>query len=149
MAALAPLWHSPKPDPEATPLLFPDGTYSFVSMIDRLEGDLMSDELELAAAVATVRDELIQAAASAGDQEIRFEVGDVTMEFSVEMRKDAQAKFGFTAWVVTAGAGGGVARSDIHKVTLSLHPHLPDGKPVEVSKSGQAGRSRFGHRPGQ
>jgi hypothetical protein len=107
----------------------------------------MSGELELAAAVATVRDELLKAATSAVGQDIRFEVGDVTMEFSVEMRRDAQAKFGFTAWVVTAGAGGGVARSDVHKVTLSLHPHLRDGQPVEVSEADRVGTSRFGHRP--
>jgi hypothetical protein len=109
----------------------------------------MADELELAAAVATVRDELLRAAKSAADQEVRFEVGDVTMEFSVEMRKDAHAKFGFTAWVVTAGAEGGVARSDVHKVTLSLHPHLADGKPVEVSESGPTSSSRLGQRPNQ
>jgi hypothetical protein len=107
----------------------------------------MADELELAAAVATVRDELLKAAKSAVDQEIRFEVGDVSMEFSVEMRKDARAKFGFTAWVVTAGVEGGGARSNIHKVALALHPHLPDGKPVEVSESGRVGSSNFGHRP--
>lgn len=109
----------------------------------------MADELELAAAVATVRDELLKAARSAVNQEIRFEVGDVSMEFSVEMRKDAKAKFGFTAWVVTASAGGGVARSDVHKVALSLHPHLANGKPVEVSESGRVGSSKFGHRPDQ
>lgn len=107
----------------------------------------MADELKLAAAVATVRDELLEAARSAAGQEIHFEVDDVAMEFSVEMRKDAKAKFGFTAWVVTAGAGGGVARSDVHKVTLSLRPHLADGKPVEVSKSGRGGTSSFGQRP--
>ena len=107
----------------------------------------MAGELELAAAVATVRDELLSAASSAADQDIRFEVGDVTMEFSVEMRKDVRGKFGFTAWVVTAGAEGGVARSDVHKVTLSLRPHASDGKPVEVSQSGRVGSSGLGHRP--
>jgi hypothetical protein len=107
----------------------------------------MADELKLAAAVATVRDELLEAARSAADQEIRFEVGDVTMEFSVEMRKDAKAKFGFTAWVVTAEAGGGIGRSDVNKVTLCLRPHLTDGKPVEVSEPGRGGTGSFGHRP--
>jgi len=107
----------------------------------------MADELKLAAAVAAVRDELLQAASSGADQEIRFEVGDVTMEFSVEMRKDTKAKFGFTAWVITAGAGGGLARSDVHKVTLALRPHLEDGKPVDVSQSGRGGTTGFGHRP--
>lgn len=107
----------------------------------------MADELNLAAAVETVRDELLEAARSGADQDIRFEVSDVAMEFSVEMRKDAKAKFGFTAWVVTAGAEGGMARSDVHKVTLSLRPHLKDGKPVEVSNPDRGGTSGFGHRP--
>jgi NTP-dependent ternary system trypsin peptidase co-occuring protein len=114
-----------------------------------LEGDFVADELKLADAVATVRDELLEAASSAAGQEIRFEVRDVTMEFSVEMRKDAKAKLGFTAWVVTAGAGGGVARSDVHRVALSLRPHLAGDEPVEVSNSGRGGTSSFGHRPNQ
>ena len=107
----------------------------------------MSGELELATAVAAVRDELLQAAAAAQDENLRFEVGEVSMEFSVEIRKDANAKVGFTAWVVTAGAGGGVGRSDIHKVALSLRPHFADGRQVEVSDEGRAGTSRFGRRP--
>jgi hypothetical protein len=110
-------------------------------------GGAMADELKLAAAVKAVRDELLEAASSGQDQEIRLEVSDVTMEFSVEMRKDANAKFGFTAWVVTAGAGGGMARSDVQKVTLSLRPHLADGTPVDVSGSGRGDASKFGHRP--
>jgi len=107
----------------------------------------MPDELGLAAAVASVRDELLKAASAAADQDIRFDVGDITMEFSVEMRKDAKAKFGFTAWVVTAGVEGGLGRSDVHKVTVALRPHLKNGEPVEVSHPGQAGAGKFGHRP--
>jgi hypothetical protein len=63
------------------------------------------------------------------------------------LRKDVKAKFGFQAWVVTAGAEGGVGRSDVHKVTISLHPHLEGDKPVEVSETGRVASSRFGHRP--
>jgi hypothetical protein len=122
--------------------------YDLDIMIDRLAGALMPDELELATAVASVRDELLKAASAAADQDIRFAVGDITMEFSVEMRKDAKAKFGFTAWVVTAGAEGGLGRSDVHKVTVTLRPHMKDGKPVEVSDPSQAGTSKFGRRPG-
>jgi hypothetical protein len=107
----------------------------------------VSDELELATAVAAVRDELLRAADAAQDEDLLFEVGEVSMEFSVEIRKDANAKIGFTAWVVTAGAGGGVSRSDVHKVGLSLRPHFSDGRRVEVSDEGRAGTSRFGHRP--
>ena len=104
----------------------------------------MTDELGLAAAVATVRDELLKAAEQGQDQDIRFQVGDITMEFSVEIRKDAQAKLGFTAWVITAGAGGGIGRSDVHKVTLSLHPHRADNNPVDVSDDKKAGTGLFG-----
>lgn len=106
----------------------------------------MSNELELAAAIATVRDELLKAAKAAVNEGIRFEVGDVTMEFSVEMRKDIRAKFGFTAWVITAGAEGGMARSDVHKVALSLRPHQVNGEPVEVSDDKKGGTELFGRR---
>jgi Trypsin-co-occurring domain 2 len=79
---------------------------------------------------------------------IRFEVGDITMEFSVEIRKDSRAKLGFTAWVITAGAEGGIARSDVHKVTLSLRPRQANGEPVEVSDDTRGGTELFDRRSG-
>ncbi|MEU0924531.1 trypco2 family protein [Streptomyces malaysiensis] len=57
-------------------------------------------EIELADAVAAVRDELLEAAARGVGQDLAFKVGPVQLEFTVELRADAKAKAGFKAWVI-------------------------------------------------
>jgi hypothetical protein len=51
-------------------------------------------EIELADAVAAVRDELVEAAARGVGQAVSFTVGPIEMEFAVELRADARAKAG-------------------------------------------------------
>ncbi|GAA4824551.1 trypco2 family protein [Streptomyces ziwulingensis] len=94
----------------------------------------MPEELELAAAVQLVRAELLRAAADAADEELRFAVGPIGMEFTVELRRDVRAKTGFKAWVVSADVDGGAGRTRTHKVSLTLTPTRPDGTSVEISR---------------
>jgi Trypsin-co-occurring domain 2 len=108
----------------------------------------MTGDLELAVAVATVRAELAKAAAAAQDEEIQFEVGEVTMEFAVEIRADASAKAGFTAWVITVGGEAGTGRTNSHRVTVSLNPHYANGERVNVSDEDMGGTDLFGNRAG-
>ncbi|WP_100864815.1 trypco2 family protein [Streptomyces sp. 3211.6] len=89
-------------------------------------------EIELADAVAAVRDELLEAAARGAGENLQFKVGPVEMEFAVEVRVDAKAKAGFKAWVVTAGAEGTAARGRTHKVKLTLTPQNADGTDLMV-----------------
>ncbi|MEE1765328.1 trypco2 family protein [Streptomyces sp. SP18BB07] len=84
-------------------------------------------DIELADAVAVVRDELLRAAARGADQDIVFKVGPVELEFAVELRADARAKAGFKAWVVAAGVETEAARSRTHRVAVSLTPQRPGG----------------------
>jgi hypothetical protein len=105
----------------------------------------MSGDLELAAAVTTVRAELAKAATAAQDEDIQFEVGEVTMEFAVEIRADTSAKVGFTAWVITVGGEAGTGRTGSHRVAVSLHPHYADDKRVNVSENGRGGTALFGN----
>lgn len=93
----------------------------------------MARELELAQAVTLVRDELLRAAAAGADRELRFEVGPIGMEFTVELREDARARGGFRAWVVSAEADAGLSRARTHKVTFTLTPRTADGGPVEIA----------------
>ncbi|MFE9425309.1 trypco2 family protein [Kitasatospora sp. NPDC006697] len=79
-------------------------------------------EIELTQAVAVLRQQLVAAATAVSDQEPIFEVRDLTMEFSVELRKDAQAKAGFRAWVVSGESGVAVSGNRAHRVTLTLAP---------------------------
>ena len=85
-------------------------------------------EIELADAVATVREELLDAARRGTGQEIAFAVGPIEMEFAVELRADARAKAGFKAWVLaSAEVEAGVARGRTHTVSVTLTPKRRDG----------------------
>jgi hypothetical protein len=85
-------------------------------------------EIELADAVAAVREELFDAARRGVGEDIAFAVGPIEMEFAVELRADAKVKAGFKAWVLaSAEVEGGVARGRTHRVTVTLTPKRRDG----------------------
>ncbi|GAB2756635.1 trypco2 family protein [Streptomyces bullii] len=85
-------------------------------------------EIELAAAVAALRDELTRAVEARGaEQEISFQVGFIELEFAVELRQDARGKAGFKAWVVSGDGEAGVARGRTHRVLVTLRPQGTDG----------------------
>ncbi|MGW6839460.1 trypco2 family protein [Streptomyces sp. NPDC054958] len=84
-------------------------------------------EIELADAVAAVRDELLEAAARGAGQDLEFKVGPVELEFAVELRADAKVKAGFKAWVVSGDVETGAARARTHRVKVMLTPQRPGG----------------------
>lgn len=88
----------------------------------------MKLELELADAVASLRDELVQAVTRGAGQDLAFQVGPVELEFSVELRQDARAKAGFKAWVVSGDAEAGAARGRTHRVMVTLTPKSREGQ---------------------
>jgi hypothetical protein len=93
----------------------------------------MPVEIELADAVAVIRDELLGAAQRGVGQQIAFAVGPIEMEFAVELRKDAKATAGFKAWVLSADAEAGVARGRTHRVMLTMTPKQPAGGDLLIS----------------
>lgn len=95
-------------------------------------------EIELADAVAAVRDELVEAAARGCGELVGFVVGPIEMEFAVELRADAKAKVGFKAWVTSAEVEAGVARGRTHRVTFTLTPKGPGGIDLLIAADGQA-----------
>ncbi|MGW6898771.1 trypco2 family protein [Streptomyces sp. NPDC054919] len=92
----------------------------------------MSVDIELADAVAGMRDELLTAAVRGAGQEVVFDVGTVELELVAELRTDAKAEAGFKAWVVSGDAEAGVSRGRTHRVTLSLTPSRADDGDVLV-----------------
>jgi hypothetical protein len=93
------------------------------------------DEVKLADAVDVVRAQLAEARrrAAAADPDVRFQVGDVTVEFGVELNRQADGRLGLTLGVVTASAGGGGSRMTSHKVTINLTPHDASGADIDIS----------------
>jgi len=90
-------------------------------------------EIELADAVASVRDELLAAAALGVGAGVEFVVGPIELEFAVELRRDVKVKTGFKAWVVSADVEGGLAKGHTHKVKMTLTPRKPGGGDILVS----------------
>ncbi|MGA6209462.1 trypco2 family protein [Nocardia testacea] len=94
-------------------------------------------EIELADAVAVLRDELLAAAAKGDGAGLKFEVGPIELSFEVELRRDASVKAGFKAWVVTGDAEAKAGHSRKQRVSLTLTPKMPNGGSVQVNSDRQ------------
>lgn len=102
-------------------------------------------EIELADAVASVREELLAAAARAVSGDVEFAVGPIELEFAVELKVDAKAKAGFKAWVLSADVETGVVRGRTHRVKITLNPRKPGGGDLLVAGKSEADGDVTGH----
>ncbi|MDG9722649.1 MULTISPECIES: trypco2 family protein [unclassified Streptomyces] len=89
-------------------------------------------KIELADAVAALRDELMTASARGAGADVAFQVGAIEMEFAVELRHDAKAKGGFKAWVVTADGEASAGRTRTHRISVTLTPRRADGEDLLI-----------------
>ena len=107
----------------------------------------MSDhaEIDLSTAVRAVREQLMQAAAEGTGEAVRFEVGPIQMDFTVELRREAGVRGGVRAWVLSADAEAKAARGTTHRVSFTLTPKsAATGGNVEIGNSRAGDTSRFG-----
>ncbi|MGW4381453.1 trypco2 family protein [Kitasatospora sp. NPDC004531] len=106
----------------------------------------MSDrhDIELADAIEAIRLELLNASERGRGQAIQFEVGPVTLDFTVELKRDARAKGGIKAWVLSADAEAGAALTRTHKVSVTLTPRNAEtGGSVDISSTDLGSRDGF------
>lgn len=107
------------------------------------------EKVELTAAVQGLRDQLMSSMEAADGQRIRFEVDEITLDFSVEVRRDATAKAGFKAWLVTGDAQVGVAQNAVHKVSVKLKPKdSANGGSIEIGNRAEVDMGDFEHPAG-
>ncbi|MGW0712639.1 trypco2 family protein [Streptomyces sp. NPDC002643] len=103
--------------------------------------------IELADAVQSIRDELLTAARRSAGQDVVFELGEIQMEFTVELRREIKAGTRVKAWVLDAGADGAYADTRTHKVSFTLRAHdARTGGPLKVSNDTEGSVSDFGRR---
>ncbi|WP_033323468.1 trypco2 family protein [Streptomyces yerevanensis] len=108
------------------------------------------DGIELADAIASVRDQLMEAATRATDQPVSFEVGAVDMEFTLELRKEAKAGGKVKAWVVEAGSDATRAMGRTHRVAFTLTPlDARTNTPWKVGNGQHGSTAAFGQVPNQ
>ncbi|MCA6092344.1 hypothetical protein LE181_09240 [Streptomyces sp. SCA3-4] len=105
-------------------------------------------DIELAEAVRAIRSGLTSAAAAGAGEDLAFDVGDIALEFTVELRRDAKAGGKVKAWIAEAGAEGARGSARTHKVAFTLTPkdrHTGEGwkvgndRPAGISGFGSAG----------
>ncbi|MFD9246211.1 trypco2 family protein [Streptomyces sp. NPDC059556] len=113
-------------------------------------------DIELADAIESVRDQLVEAAGRATGKPVAFEVGDIEMEFTIELRKEVKGGAKVKAWVVEAGADASRTRGDTHRVSFTLKPRnattngpwlVGDDDAGDTSAFGES--SAFGETSGQ
>ncbi|QSS92242.1 hypothetical protein H3V39_18860 [Streptomyces sp. M54] len=106
------------------------------------------DGIELADAVASIRNQLIDAATRATDHPVSFAVGDIQMEFTLELRREAKAGGKVKAWVVEAGADAALASGRTHKVAFTLTPrNAVTGEAWEIGTRDDGSTAGFGDGP--
>ncbi|MGW3302413.1 trypco2 family protein [Streptomyces rubiginosohelvolus] len=103
------------------------------------------DGIELADAVASIRNQLIDAATRGTDHPVSFAVGDIQMEFTLELRREAKAGGKVKAWVVEAGADAARTTGRTHKVAFTLTPrNAATGKAWEIGTEDDGSTAGFG-----
>jgi len=108
------------------------------------------DGIELADAVEAIRDGLLGAAARGTGRSLAFEVGPISMEFTVEVRRDLKGTGGVKAWVVNAGADASRGSTRTHKVAFTLTPKdTRTGRGWTVGNEEGADVSGFGRGTGE
>lgn len=78
--------------------------------------------IDLADAIASVRDQLIEAATRATSRPVAFEVGSIDMEFTLELRRETKGGGKVRAWVLEAGADAARSTGLTHRVAFTLTP---------------------------
>ncbi|WP_432198784.1 trypco2 family protein [Streptomyces sp. bgisy027] len=87
----------------------------------------------LAEAVRAVRKELAEAIADGEGSAVRFDVGPVELEFTVDVRKEHGVDGGVRVWVLSAGGRGKKTSGNTHRMHVSLTPVTEDGQPVRIT----------------
>lgn len=95
-------------------------------------------DIELADAIASVRDQLLDAAHRATGHPVAFEMGEIQMEFTIELRKEFKGGTKVKAWVVEAAADGTRTVASGRPGAISVPGGRPRG-PGPAADRGPAG----------
>lgn len=90
----------------------------------------------LAEAIATVRSELAKALQEGEGQEVRFIADSVEIELEVAFTRGGDLGGGVHIGVVEFGAKGTLERASTNRITISLKPVTPEGKPISLGDVG-------------
>ncbi|MFI1682308.1 trypco2 family protein [Streptomyces sp. NPDC020607] len=107
--------------------------------------DATIGEIGLADAISAIRDDILTATQQGAGSPLRFELGDIEMDFTVELRRDARGRAGVKAWVIDAAAERGSGTTHTHRVAFTLKPKdALTGQGWDVSSDEEGRTSKFG-----
>jgi hypothetical protein len=91
--------------------------------------------LGLAETIAALREELAEAVAAGSDADFRFSVGQVQLEVSVGITREAAGRGRAKFWVLELGGDGTYRREEIQRMLITLEaPTDRTGRPVHVTR---------------
>jgi hypothetical protein len=100
-------------------------------------GDGEPVDVELAAAIGQVREQLAKAIEEGKDSPVAFRAGPVELEFEVAFTVSAGADVGVRVWVVSVGAKGDVSRAATNRLKVTLTPVDRAGQDQLIGDIGQ------------
>ncbi len=77
---------------------------------------------ELGETVSAIRAQLQQALEEGSDKSLKFRTGPVELEFSIEVRKEGEAKARILVLPWSAEARAAASASRLHRIKLTLQP---------------------------
>ncbi len=86
-------------------------------------------------AVAALRADLSASIRDSAAEDLRFEVGEITLQLQVEVERVAEGDAGIRLWVVDVGGRGSRSTRATHVVTVPLRPRTAAGGPVLTGSS--------------
>jgi hypothetical protein len=93
-------------------------------------------EIGLVEAIASLRAELADAVEEAGNEDIKFPVAQIDLEFQVGVTRDVHGSGKLKFWVLELGASGGYEAETIQKITIGLGaPVDAGGEPIKIRRS--------------
>jgi len=92
---------------------------------------------ELGEAVSAIRDQLQQAIDEGDGKSLKFRTGPVELEFSIEVRKEGEAKARVLVLPWSAEARGTASAHAVHRLKLTLQPIDGTGADAHISDQSQ------------
>lgn len=93
------------------------------------------DPIGLREAVGALRAELSESIAASAEERLRFEVGEMELEFQITIERVKEGSGGIRFWVVDLGGKASKASTTTHTVTIPLKPVTSDRTPVLTGSS--------------
>lgn len=81
-------------------------------------------------AVAALREELTESILAGTNKDLRFQVGEISLEIKVQVERVREGAGGLKFWVLEVGAKASLSSTTTHTITIPLKPVSGSGQPI-------------------